>query len=281
MAPLRPSVLPREVRRAFAAGARRLRGEWAEEEWGYDPEFARLVQPGLDVLYDRWWRVDAVGVQHVPAAGRALVVANHAGVLPWDAAMMATAIRRHTGRDPRFLVLDWAFELPWASTAIRAFGGVPADPHNARRLLEQDHVVMVFPEGAKGVGKPWSQRYRLERFGRGGFVELALRTQAPMIPCGVVGSEEIYPKLGELPLLARLFRAPYIPITPTFPWLGPLGLVPLPSKWRIAFASPVAPPGPPAAATDRALVLEHADAIRERIQATVHENLIQRAGAFV
>jgi 1-acyl-sn-glycerol-3-phosphate acyltransferase len=140
---------------------------------------------------------------------------------------------------------------------------------------------MVFPEGAKGVGKPWEQRYRLERFGRGGFVELSLRTQAPIVPCAVVGSEEIYPKLGELPVVARLFRAPYVPITPTFPWLGPLGLVPLPSKWRIAFGAPIAPPGPPEATTDRSLVLEHADRIRERIQAMVHENLIQRAGAFV
>jgi 1-acyl-sn-glycerol-3-phosphate acyltransferase len=280
-APLGLPVLPREVRSAFAAGARRLRGDWAEDEWGYDPEFARLVQPGLDVLYDRWWRVRAQGLEHVPPTGRVLIVANHAGVLPWDASMMATAIRREVGREPRFLVLDWAFELPWAGTAIRAFGGVPASPHNARRLLDQDHAVMVFPEGAKGVGKPWGERYRLERFGRGGFVELSLRTQAPIVPCGVVGSEEIYPKLGELPVVARLFRAPYIPITPTFPWLGPLGLVPLPSKWRIAFGAPIAPPGPPEAATDRALVLEHADRIRERIQAMVHENLIQRAGAFV
>jgi 1-acyl-sn-glycerol-3-phosphate acyltransferase len=280
-APLGLGALPREVRSAFAAGARRLRGDWPEDEWGYDPEFARLVQPGLDVLYDRWWRVRAEGLEHVPRTGRVLIVANHAGVLPWDASMMATAIRREVGREPRFLVLNWAFELPWAGSAIRAFGGVPASPHNARRLLDQDRAVMVFPEGAKGVGKPWEQRYRLERFGRGGFVELSLRTQAPIVPCAVVGSEEIYPKLGELPVVARLFRAPYVPITPTFPWLGPLGLVPLPSKWRIAFGAPIAPPGPPEATTDRSLVLEHADRIRERIQAMVHENLIQRAGAFV
>jgi 1-acyl-sn-glycerol-3-phosphate acyltransferase len=198
--------------------------------------------------------------------------------------MMATALRRSDHppqREPRFLVLDWASRLPWASVAIRRFGGVPASPFNALRLLEQDRLVMAFPEGAKGVGKPWAERYRLQRFGRGGFVELALRTGAPIVPCAVVGSEEIYPKLGELPGVARLLRAPYFPITPTFPLLGPFGAIPLPSRWRIAFGEPIdlSHLGA-AAAEDRATVLELAEDVRGRIQQMVHAELIARSGAF-
>ena len=139
----------------------------------------------------------------------------------------------------RFMVLDWAFALPFLSTFMRRVGGVPASPHNAARLLEQDELVMAFPEGVKGTGKPFSERYRLQRFGRGGFVEVALRTGAPIVPVAVVGSEEIYPKLGEAKPLARAIGAPFVPLTPTFPWLGLLGLIPLPSKWRIEFCEPV------------------------------------------
>jgi 1-acyl-sn-glycerol-3-phosphate acyltransferase len=274
------------VLRAALDAARRLGTAAREEdEWGFDPSFAQAVDPLLSFLYDRWWRVHASGTEQVPASGRVLLVANHAGVLPWDAAMMATALRRAAAgpgsRHPRFLVLNWAFELPWVSTAIRRYGGVPASPYNALRLLHQDHAVMVFPEGAKGTGKSYGRRYRLERFGRGGFVELALRARAPIVPCAVVGSEEIYPKLGELPGAARLFGAPYVPVTPTFPLLGPLGAIPLPSRWRIAFGAPVDLSGhPPEAAEDRALVLELAEEIRDRVQSMVHDELVERGGAF-
>jgi 1-acyl-sn-glycerol-3-phosphate acyltransferase len=277
-----PLRLVRDLRRAVDAAARRLRGDYEEDEWGYDPSFAAAAEPVLGFLYDRWWRVTATGTEHIPREGRALLVANHAGVLPWDAAMTAAAVRRGgVQRDARFLVLDWAFGLPWVSVAIRRAGGVPASPYNALRLLEQDHLVMVFPEGAKGVGKPWSERYRLQRFGRGGFVELALRTGAPIIPVAIVGSEEIYPKLGELPGVARLLGAPYFPITPTFPLLGPLGAIPLPSRWRIAFGEPVDLSGlAPEAAEDRATVLELSEELRDRIQGMVLENVIERQGAF-
>jgi 1-acyl-sn-glycerol-3-phosphate acyltransferase len=280
-----PLGLVRDLGRALDAANRRLHGDYEEDEWGFDPSFAAAVEPLLSFLYDRWWRVTALGAEHVPATGRALLVANHAGVLPWDAAMIATALRRaglrRGGGGVRFLVLDWAFGLPWASVAIRRIGGVPASPYNALRLLEQDHVVMAFPEGARGVGKPWSERYRLQRFGRGGFVEIALRTGTPIIPCAVVGSEEIYPKLGEIPGVARLLGAPYVPITPTFPLLGPLGMIPLPSRWRIAFGAPVdlSSLGPDAA-DERRTVLEVSEDVRARIQAMVYENLIERQGAF-
>jgi 1-acyl-sn-glycerol-3-phosphate acyltransferase len=274
--------LVKDLGRALDAVGHRLRGEYDEDEWGFDPEFAAALEPLTSFLYDKWWRVTATGTEHVPAHGRALIVANHAGVLPWDAAMMSMALRRGgLERDARFLVLDWAFGLPWVAVAIRRSGGVAASPYNALRLLRQDHLVMVFPEGGKGVGKPWSERYRLQRFGRGGFVELALRTGAPIVPCAVVGSEEIYPKLGEIPVLGRLLGAPSLPLTPTFPLLGPLGAIPLPSRWRIAYGEPLDLSSlGPEAADDRATVLEVAEEVRDRIQGMVLDNLIERQGAF-
>ena len=276
--------LPRDVREGLDAAVRRLSGEYTEDEWGFDEEFTEYVFPLLETLYDRWWRVQAIGVRNVPAHGRALIVANHAGILPWDATMMGVAILREhpLPRYPKFLVLNWAFELPYVGVTIRKLGGVPASPYNAMRLLEQEELVAVFPEGVKGTSKDFKDRYRLQRFGRGGYVELALRTQAPIVPVAVVGSEEIYPKIGELPLLARVTGAPFFPITPTFPLLGPLGAVPLPSKWRIEFCEPIDVSGyPPEAAENRALVFELSERIRETIQRKVYENLVKRGSAFL
>jgi len=276
--------LPRGARERVAAAVRRLEGEYQEDEWGFDEEFADLVEPFFGFLYDRWWRVTATGLGNVPSHGRALLVANHAGILPWDGTMIAMSILRGhpLPRHPRFLVLNWAFDLPWISTVLRKVGGVVASPYNALRLLEQDHLVAVFPEGVKGAGKDFKDRYRLQRFGRGGFVEIALRTRAPLVPTAVVGSEEIYPKVGELPLLSRLFGAPYFPVTPTFPLLGPLGAVPLPSRWRIEFCEPIdtSEYGPDAAA-DRGLVFELSERVRETIQQKVYENLVARGPAFL
>jgi 1-acyl-sn-glycerol-3-phosphate acyltransferase len=179
-------------------------------------------------------------------------------------------------------VLNWAFDLPWISVFIRKVGGVVASPYNALRLLEQDRLVAVFPEGVKGTGKPFAERYRLQRFGRGGFVEIALRAGAPIVPVAVVGSEEIYPKLADVQPLARVLGAPFFPVTPTFPWLGPLGVVPLPSKWRIEFCEPIdtARFGPEAA-SDRGLVLELTEQVRDTVQQALYANLVRRGHAFV
>ena len=202
--------LPRTLREALERVALRLRGEYREDEWGFDEGFAEAVYPAFEFLYDVWWRVEAEGVRNVPAHGRALLVANHAGSLfPFDASMILGAIMKQhpLPRWARFMVLDWAFALPFVSTFMRRVGGVPASSHNAARLLEQDELVMAFPEGIKGTGKPFSERYRLQRFGRGGFVEVALRSGAPIVPVAVVGSEEIYPKLAESKPLARAIGA--------------------------------------------------------------------------
>jgi 1-acyl-sn-glycerol-3-phosphate acyltransferase len=275
--------LPSEVREAVDRAIRRSAGDYDEDEWGFDEEFATALRPLLDFLYDRWWRVETTGVRNVPSNGRAMLVANHAGILPWDGTMISLAIQREhpQPRYPRFLVLDWAFTLPFVSVAMRKVGGVVASPYNASRLLEQDELVAVFPEGVKGAGKDYRDRYRVQRFGRGGFIEIALRTGAPIVPVAVVGSEEIHPKLGESNLLARLTGAPYFPLTPTFPWLGPLGAIPLPSRWRIEFCEPLDYSSyGPEAASDRALVLELSEQVREVIQRKVWENLVKRRHAF-
>jgi 1-acyl-sn-glycerol-3-phosphate acyltransferase len=276
--------LPRSARRLLESAARRLRGESAEDRWGFDEDFVELVYPLFEFMYERWWRVQATGVANLPSHGSAMLVANHAGVLPWDATMMSVAIQKQhpLPRYPRFMVLDWAFRLPYVSAWMRRVGGVVASPFNAMRLLEEGHLVMVFPEGSKGAGKPFSERYRLQRFGRGGFVEIALRTGAPIVPVAVVGSEEIYPKLGESRALARLTGAPYFPITPTFPALGPLGAIPLPSQWRIEFCPPIdLSQYGPESAENRALVFELSERVRETIQSKLYENLVERGSAFI
>jgi 1-acyl-sn-glycerol-3-phosphate acyltransferase len=276
--------LPREARESLDAVARRLGGGYEEDDFGLDEEFAEAALPFLEFLYERWWRVEVEGVTNVPAHGRALLVANHAGIMPWDAAMIGVAIQREhpLPRYPRFTVLDWAFELPYVSVAIRKLGGVPASPYNALRLLDEEELVAVFPEGTNGTQKLYRDRYRLQRFGRGGFVEIALRTGAPIVPLAIVGSEEIHPKLADAPLLARVTGAPFFPVTPTFPALGPLGAIPLPSRWRMEFCEPIdlSEFGPDAAG-DRALVFELSEHVRELIQQKVWENLARRRSAFL
>jgi 1-acyl-sn-glycerol-3-phosphate acyltransferase len=277
--------LPSSLRDVVERIALRLRGEYSEDEWGFDEEFAEAVYPVFDFLYEVWWRVEAEGVRHVPAHGRALLVSNHAGSLfPFDASMILGAIMKQhpLPRWARFMVLDWAFALPFISTFMRRVGGVPASPQNAIRLLQQDELVMAFPEGVKGTGKPFSERYRLQRFGRGGFVEVALRAGAPIVPVAVVGSEEIYPKLAESKPLARAIGAPFVPITPTFPWLGLLGLVPLPAKWRIEFCEPLdLSEYGPEAADDRRLLFDLSEQVRETIQEALYQNLVKRGSAFL
>ena len=275
--------LPADVQDGIDRAMRRAAGDYSEDEWGFDEEFADAIFPLLEFMYERWWRVQVEGTVNVPSHGRALMVANHAGIVPWDAIMMGTAILKEhpLPRYPRFLVLNWAFNLPFISFTLRKVGGVVASPYNAIRLLEQGELVGVFPEGVKGAGKDFKDRYRLQRFGRGGFVEIALRTRAPIVPVAVVGSEEIHPKIGESSLLARATGAPYFPITPTFPLLGPFGLVPLPSKWRIEFCEPIPTEEyGPEAAEDRGLVFELSEQVREAIQAKLYENLVKRGRSF-
>ncbi len=245
------------------------------DDFGRDPIATARWEWVLDFLYSKWFRVEVTGMAHVPSEGRALLVANHAGSLPYDSAMVMHAIRRDhpARRDVRPLVEDAVFHLPWLGPLMNRIGGVRACPENAERLLANDELVAVFPEGVKGMSKLWRDRYRLQRFGRGGFIKLALRSRAPLIPVAVVGAEEAVPLLARVTWFARNVGIPYVPVTPTFPWLGPAGLLPLPSKWRIAFGEPIdlAAEYGADAADDRLLVGRLADQVRAQVQGMVDD----------
>ncbi|HTJ43460.1 MAG TPA: lysophospholipid acyltransferase family protein [Kofleriaceae bacterium] len=254
------------------------------DDFGRDPIATARWEPVLDFLYARWFRVEASGLEHVPGTGRALLVANHAGTLPYDSAMVMHAVRRDhpSRRDVRPLIEDAVFHLPWLGPLMQRIGGVRACPENAERLLSNDELVAVFPEGVKGMGKLWRDRYRLQRFGRGGFIKLALRSRAPLIPVAVIGAEEALPMFAKVSWFARNMGLPYVPVTPTFPWLGPAGLLPLPSKWMVEFGAPIdlASEYGPDAADDRLLVNRLADQVRATIQDMVDGLRSRRRSLF-
>jgi len=220
----------------------------------------------------------------VPAVGGALLVANHSGTLPLDALMTTVAVHDDlpTPRHLRMLAADLVFGLPGVGAAARKAGHTLACNSDAEALLSSGELVGVWPEGFKGIGKDFADRYKLQRFGRGGFVSAALRTGVPIIPCSIVGAEEIYPKIGDLGPIARLLGIPYFPVTPTWPLLGPLGLVPLPSKWYIEFGEPIRTDTFDAgAADDPMLVFNLTDQVRETIQQTLYRLLAGRRNAFL
>lgn len=211
------------------------------DEFGMDPVLVKKITPLFNWFYHKYWRVQTTGIENIPNEGRALVVANHSGTLPYDGAMLAASIyNEHPVRqDARFLVENFVYHMPMLGTLMYRIGGVRACPENAERLLSAGHLVIVFPEGVKGIGKYFSERYKLQRFGRGGFIKLCINTKSPLIPVGIVGAEEIHPILFKSNSLAKTVGVPYIPITPTFPLLGLLGMVPLPTRWSIHFGEPV------------------------------------------
>jgi 1-acyl-sn-glycerol-3-phosphate acyltransferase len=288
-----PEAIASPWERRFADGLaflrRRIDGTYPVDEFGFDSELtANVLAPLLQPLYDRWFRVEVNGIDNIPAEGGALLVANHAGGL-WalDAVMTAFAVHAHTasesapGRFLRMLGADLLFSTPGMGSLARKAGATLACNPDAERLLTAGELVGVWPEGFKGIGKPFSQRYTLQRFGRGGFVHAALKTGVPIIPVSIVGSEEIHPVLGNAKTLARILNLPYFPLTPTFPWLGVLGLVPLPSKWYIEFGEPIhtASHGT-AAADDPVVMFELTDQVRDTIQSTLYRLLVQRRSVW-
>jgi 1-acyl-sn-glycerol-3-phosphate acyltransferase len=274
----------RRAARGVAFLRRRITGDYEIDEFGFDAELTHNVLLGpLRPLYERYFRVEARGVDHIPDKGGALIVANHSGTLPMDALMTQVALWDHhpAGRHLRMLAADVVFTMPVVGELARKAGHTLACAADAERLLSAGEIVGVWPEGFKGIGKPFADRYRLQRFGRGGFVSAALRTGTPIIPTAIVGAEEIYPKIGDIKPLARLLNLPYVPVTPTFPWLGPLGLVPLPSKWYLVFGEPIDTSGyDPSAADDPMLIFNLTDQVREIIQDTLYRLLLQRRSVF-
>jgi 1-acyl-sn-glycerol-3-phosphate acyltransferase len=269
----------RRLAGALAFTRRRITGEYAVDDFGFDPDLTdNVLLPLLRPLYEKYFRVEVRGIENVPAEGGALIVANHSGTLPLDSMMTHLAVHdQHPAqRHLRLLGADLVFATPLVAPLARKGGATLACNEDAERLLGDGELV-----GFKGIGKPFSERYKLQRFGRGGFVAAALRSAAPIIPCSIVGAEEIYPLVGNVPTLARLLGVPYVPITPTFPLLGPLGLIPLPSKWIIEFGEPIATDEiGPHAADDPMLVFNVTDQVREVIQQTLYKLLLARRSVF-
>jgi 1-acyl-sn-glycerol-3-phosphate acyltransferase len=262
---------------------RRLAGDYDTDEWGLDWEFLEAVRPFLDFLYKVYWRVETTGIEQIPDYDRALLVGNHSGQLPWDGAMIMTAIlNEHPAqRLVRNLYANWFSTLPFLSSALVKMGQTLASVENGTRLLNQDELVGVFPEGYEGVSKLYRDRYKLARFGRGGFVKMAISTQAPIIPVSVVGAEETYVSIAKSSMLARLTGFPYFPISLRFPWLGLLGAIPLPTKWYIDFGEPIAMDGYSSdAANDLVLISELTDQIRNIIQEMINNRLKLRRSIF-
>ena len=275
----------RKVAGGLAFLRRRLTGDYEVDDFGFDPDLTEhVLLPPLRPLYEKWFRVETRGLENVPDTGSALIVANHSGTIPVDAVMTQIALLDHhpAHRHLRMLGADLVFSLPIVAPVARKSGHTLACNADAERLMAEGELVGVWPEGFKGIGKPYSERYKLQRFGRGGFVSAALRAGVPIIPCSIVGAEEIYPILGNAKTLARLLGLPYAPVTPLFPLLGPLGAVPLPSKWIIEFGEPIetASLGGAAAAEDPMLVFNLTDQVRETIQSTLYTLLMQRRSVF-
>jgi 1-acyl-sn-glycerol-3-phosphate acyltransferase len=273
---------PGSIDETVAFARSRLTGDYAVDEFGFDPEFTtKIFLPLLRPLVQTWFRVEVRGGENLPTTGSALLVSNHAGTLPLDGMILHAVVYDEIARHVRMLGADLIFKTPYSHDLARKTGTTLACQEDAERLLATDQLVAVFPEGFKGLGKPYAERYKLQRFGRGGFVSAAVRAQVPIIPVSIVGSEEIYPLISTAPALARALGVPYFPVTPLFPWLGLLGLIPLPSKWIIEFGEAVTTDElPPGAAEDPMVVFNVTDQVRETIQHTLYACLTQRRSPF-
>lgn len=269
---------PFNLRRKYHEFSLSMRSEEVDA-FGFDPIFDRFVRPVFEFLYTKYWRVETYGISNIPKSGPCLMVGNHSGSLPYDATMLKMAVlKEHTAhREVRFMVEDFLFHFPFLGSMMNRFGGVRASQENAQQLLQAQMPVVVFPEGVKGLGKLYRDKYHLARFGRGGFIRLCLRTGAPLVPVAFIGPEEIHPMMARETFFAGMLGIPYVPITPTFPWLGPAGLIPLPSKWFIHILPPIdLSEYGPEAEKDRVLVYRLAQRVKNQIQEVIVEQLKNR-----
>lgn len=253
------------------------------DEWGRSESARELFRRIYAPLYRHWFRVEWEGMDKIPTRGGALLVANHAGAIPADAPVIMHGIEEELGR-PVYGLADHLFRsLPVIGTLWSRGGGVAAHPDNAYRLLhDQKQLALVFPEGTKGTGKPFTERYQLRRFGRGGFVEIAMRAGVPVVPITVIGSEEVMPIILKSQPLARLLGVPYVPITANMLLLGPLGLLGyFPAKIKVRVLDPVTfDVEPDQERYPRSLVFEQAEAIRQRMQLSLYEMLRKRRSVW-
>ena len=269
----------RERLRPLASLAGALASPGPLDPWGMDRRLADRAAPILDFLYQSWWRVEARGLEALPG-GPAMLVANRGGALPWDALVLRLALQR-AGRDLRPLLDDAGLDLPLFGAAVQRLGAVRATPEAAGRLLGAGLLVGVFPEGTRGGKKPWSERYRLQRFGRGGFAKVALRAGVPIVPCAVVGGEEATPPAARPGWLGEFLGLPFLAMAPGLP-LGPLGLLPLPSRWAVRCGEPTETRSlGPEKADDPAAVAALAEGTRAAVQRLLDEELASRKSVFL
>ena len=253
--------------------------EYGYDAFGADPASLRGMLLPAALLYRYWLRVETHGIENVPA-GRVLLIANHAGNnFAYDGAMLAMSmlLEAEPPRLVRGMVEFYLPTIPYFGVLLHRAGSVVGTPHNCAQLLDHEEAVMVFPEGARGFVKPYSKRYQLQRFGLG-FLRLALETGTPIVPIGIVGSEEQSPGLADVKWLGRLINSPAFPITLTFPWLGPLGFLPLPVKFRIRYGAPLRFEGD--AHDDDAVIEKHVGVVQDRIRELVDDSLAERKGWF-
>lgn len=263
-----------------------LEPERTVDDWGRSEAVEQLFDRTLvEFFYRYWFRTEVEGIENVPSTGGALLVSNHAGALPPDAPIIARSIREeHPDPRPLHITVEHFFKgFPLFSQLLPKIGCVAAHPANVHRLLhDEEQLVLVFPEGRKGTEKLYSERYQLQRFGRGGFVAAAMRAQAKLVPVCVIGAEEAAPVFHQSQMMQRLTGLLYFPLTPTFPWFGPLGMLGyLPAKFRIRFLEPIdtAELGVDPA-EDKSLVQTISHEIRARIQENLHDMLATRKSVW-
>ena len=256
----------------------RVPGEFGVDPFGLDPEFIRYVAPIVWLLHRIYFRVQSSGLEHIPKK-RVLLVGNHSGQLPIDGLLIATTMMLEL--DPprmlRSMVEKWVPTLPYVSTFMARCGQVVGLPQNCRTLLEQEEAILVFPEGVRGISKTWNKRYELQPFGQG-FMRLALQNRTPILPVAVIGAEEQAPSLYNFKPLARMLGAPAFPITPTFPWLFPVGLLPYPVKYRIHFGRPLVFEGDPI--DDDEVIEEKIEVVRAALKRLISKGLKERSHVF-
>ncbi|MES0873130.1 lysophospholipid acyltransferase family protein [Sinimarinibacterium thermocellulolyticum] len=244
-------------------------GSFGYDPWGYNEDSAKLALGAIKWLYDHYFRVTAHGLEHIPANGRLLVIANHSGQLPMDGVLIGAALATnpHGPRAPRAMIERFFPTVPWLGNWLNSIGAVIGDPHNCAKMLERDEVIIVFPEGVRGSGKPYRKRYQLQRFGNG-FMHLALQHQAPIVPVGVVGCEETMPSVGSITPLAKLLGLPYVPIAPPLP---------LPARVYLNFGEPMRFEGSP---DSEAEVTGYVEQVKSRIEELIARGLAERTRVF-
>ncbi len=252
------------------------------DEFGFSLDTFARWERYFRFLYEEYFKVKAQGVENIPDEGRVLLVGNHSGLLPVDGALLTIAMcNQHANpRRVRFLATDWFFQVPGLREWAIETGQVRATKENCMKLLETNEIVGLYPEGIRGVGKTFRERYRVHDF-HPGFVQIAIATQTPIVPIATVGGDEIYPNFVNVRSLARLLRMPFFPLTVTFPWVPtPLQFVPLPVRWLIKIHEPIMLDYPPEKATDRKLTLKIAREIQYLIQRDLNELLRERKSVF-